>query len=887
MRFEILGPVRAWLGGTRLDIGPPTQQSLLTLLLVNAGDPVTLTGIVDALWGENPPRTAVNIVHRHVGALRRLTDPELPPRATGSLLLPSSGGYRMDVDADMLDLLEFRRLRDRAQYAEALALWRGPIATGIPEHVRSRPEFVAVTHEYLAAVRDGADAAPSAGTPEQVLAAVQRAAADHPLDESIQARLIRLLTAAGNEEKAKHTYETVREQLVEELGVDPGPELRSAVAGGRRRAVPAQLPADLPTFTGRAAELTKSLGLLDTDRTAMTTVAISGMAGVGKTTLAVRLAHQVAHYFPDGRLYVHLHGFSPGAAPSTPDQSASEAVGGLLETLGVPPSRIPADLDARTALYRSMLAGRRVLVLIDDARDAEHALPLLPGAPGCMVIVTSRNQLLSLVARCGAHPITLGLPTAAEARDLLAHHLGPDRVANEPGAVEEIIARCGRLPLALAIVAARATTTPDLSLTDIVAELRASSLDADVRMVFSWSYRAVSTEAARLYRLLGLHPGPHVFPSAAASLAGLQIHETRALLEELAHVHLITERLPDEFTFHDLLRAHAAELAEADDEAPAARARLADHYLYSAYAAAGLLFPYRYRAQLPPIPPGVILTDLGNNQKAEAWLRSERAAMLAVAAQVAQDCQVWQLAAALELFLDRQGRWQQQCTLQRLALAAAERKDDKHGRANAHRALGFAYGRLGRFGEAEAHLDQALALFSELGDLDGQGVTRRNMAFQANRTADHDLALTHYDRVLELYTASGNESGVATVHNEIGWTCILLGKYDEALTECELAVRMQERLGNRSGQASAADSVGYAYHHLGKNSDAIAWYEISLRLYRDINDRSLVADTLSHIGDAYDALGDRDAAKRAWGEALEILDELNHPDAGSLREKLG
>lgn len=811
MRFEILGPVQAWLGGTELDIGPPTQQSLLTLLLVNAGHPVTLTEIVDALWGENPPRTAVNIVHRHVGALRRLTEPDLPPRATGSLLLPSSGGYRMDVGADMLDLLEFRELRDRARYAEALALWRGPIATGIPEHVRSRPEFVAVTHEYLTAVRDGADAALSTGTPEQVLAAVQRAAADHPLDESLQARLILTLAAGGNEDKAKQTYETVREQLVEELGVDPGPELRSAAQGcrrGRARAVPAQLPADLPTFTGRAAELTRSRGLLDGDRPAMTTVVISGMAGVGKTTLAVHLAHQVAHHFPDGQLYVHLHGLSPGA----PDQSVSDAVSGVLETLGVPPSRIPADLDARTALYRSVLAGRRVLVLIDDARDAEHASPLLPGAPGCMVIVTSRNQLLSLVARSGAHPIALGLPTAAEARDLLAHHLGSERVNNEPEAVDEIIAWCGRLPLALAIVAARATTAPDLSLTDIVAELRASGLDADVRTVFSWSYRAVSPEAARLYRLLGLHPGSHVFPSAAASLAGLQIHETRALLEELAYAHLITERLPDEFTFHDLLRAHAAELADADDEAQAARGRLADHYLYSAYAAAGLLFPYRYRAQLPPVPPGVILADLSNNQKAEAWLRSERPAMLAVAA---QDSRAWQLADALELFLDRQGRWQEQSTLQRIALAAAERMDDKHGRANAHRALGFAYGRLERADEAEAHLDKALALFIELGDLDGQGVTRRNIAFQANRTADHDLALTHYDRALELYMSSGNESGVATVHNEIGWTYILLGKYDEALTECELAVRMQDRIGNHSGQASVADSVGYAYHHLG------------------------------------------------------------------------
>ncbi|MFD1045548.1 BTAD domain-containing putative transcriptional regulator [Kibdelosporangium lantanae] len=377
MRFTILGPVRAWLGETELETGPPTQRALLALLLVHAGQPVALADIVDTLWGENPPRTAVNIVHRHVGTLRRLFDPDLSTRETGRLLLPSSGGYRMDVDPASLDLLMFRRLAERAYdkrdltlFDTALSLWHGRIADGVQERVRAHPAFVAVEREYVAVALDAARIALELGQPDRFVPALKLVATANPLNEAVQARLVTALAAMGNQVEAMETYQRTRDLLADELGIDPGVELREAYARIQQRvrrkpAVPTQLPGDLPTFTGRRAELRVTETLYSGQ--AMTTLAIFGMPGVGKTTLAVHVAHELADRFPDGQLYVNLRGFDPVGAVSS-----SNAVRGFLETLGVAPNRMPADLDGQAALYRSLLAGKRVLVVLDDARDTEH-----------------------------------------------------------------------------------------------------------------------------------------------------------------------------------------------------------------------------------------------------------------------------------------------------------------------------------------------------------------------------------------------------------------------------------------------------------------------------------------------------------------------------------
>lgn len=630
MRFEVLGPLRVNRGERELGLGFPQQRALLALLVVQAGRPLTADGIVDVLWPGRPPASAANVVRRYVGSLRRLLEPGLPPRTPGHRLPRRAGGYLLEADEDEVDLLRFRALTKRARravatgrpevalrhFVEALGAWRGPVAMGIPASVREHAVFAAVERELVHTTMTAADAALLCGRPEQVLPRLRQAVELDPLNESLHARHIMTLAASGLQAEALAAYEGVRRLLARELGVPPGTELsaahtrvlrqelrptgpaQSAAQPAARAAAQAdapgpvagaaQVPPVLQAFSGRRAELGSLRAIAEEasdSAGAPATVLISGMAGIGKTTLAVRWAHEIADRFPDGRLYVELRGFAPSRAPLDP----AEALRGMLTALGVAPRHLPRGLDALAGLYRSLLAGRRLLVLLDDAAGTEQVRPLLPASPGCLTLVTSRNSLPSLIAS-GAHPLRLDLPSAADARTVLALRTGHARVAAEPSAADEIVARCGRLPLALAIVAARAVSRPDVPLSALAAGLRHSrgSLDAfsgpgaaaDARTAFACSYRYLPPETARLFRLLPLHPGPDLTADTAAALAGLPVRTARLLLDQLADAHLVTEHAPGRYAPHDLLRAYAAELAEKHDsltERQTARQRLLDH----------------------------------------------------------------------------------------------------------------------------------------------------------------------------------------------------------------------------------------------------------------------------------------------------------------------
>jgi DNA-binding SARP family transcriptional activator len=934
VRFTILGPLAAWREGVEVELGPPTRRALLALLLAHAGQPVTLTEIIDVLWGAEPPDTATNIVHRHVGMLRRLIDPGAAEGPSNAVLPRNSGGYRLPVDADTLDLVRFRQLTEEAEraldagspvkaaelFAEALSLWPAVPVLGIPGRVRTHPTFAAIAREGVVAVRAFAAAALTAGRPELAEASLRRAVADDPLDEASQASLILVLAAIGHQAEALDTYQQVRSRLAEELGVDPGAELRSAYDRVLQQSVPArgateprtweadpwpepvrptQLPADLPSFTGRRFEVDQIRALLDRPQTAMPISVVCGMAGVGKTSLAVHVAHEIAHLFPDGQLHVNLRGFDQNGLTTTP----AEVIRTLLEALGVAPQRIPASWDGQVALYRSLLAGRRVLVLLDNARDTEHARPLLPGAPGCMAIVTSRDQLRGLVAG-GATPLTLGLLSPAEARESLVHRLGADRVDAEPRAVEEIIDRCGRLPLALAVVAARAALYPTFPLAAIAAELRRGhgSLDAfagtdpatDARSVFSWTYRAITPAAARLFRLLAGHPGPDTSVAAAASLVGLPVRRTRDLLAELTGVHLVTELAPGRFACHDLLRAYAAELAaeqEDDDGGQDAQQRLLDHYVHTASAASTLLHPYQEHVPLLPAPrPDAVVEQLTDQQQAKEWLADERAVLQAVmdrATRTGFPAHGCQLGSALEACLGRLGRWQDLVAVQRAAVLCADQLADPFRQADAHRALGFGLCRLAAHQEAGEHLRLALNLFGGLDHHSGQGRTHRALAFQANMLDEHQQALAHYEQAAAHYRASDNRRGIAWVRNEVGWTYILLGDYEHAIEQCQQSVEVHQETGDEHGMAAALDSLGYAHHHLGRYEEAITCYRRALVIYQAAGDLYLEADTLDHVGDAQAALGAAAAAGYAWRAALVIFEELGHSQAKDVRDKLG
>jgi tetratricopeptide (TPR) repeat protein len=596
---------------------------------------------------------------------------------------------------------------------------------------------------------------------------------------------------------------------------------------------------------------------------------------------------------------VDLRGFDPSGTPVRPEA----AVRGFLDALGVPAERIPADPGAQAALYRSLLAGKRMLVLLDNARDAAQVRSLLPGTRGNLVVVTSRSQLTSLAVTAGATQISLDVLTGAEALELLASWLGPARVAGEREAAAEITELCARLPLALAIMAARAVARPGLPLGALAAELRQARerLDVlatgdtatDVRAVFSWSYQNLGDHAARMFRLTGLHPGPSISAPVAASLVALPLAEARAALRELAAAHLLTEHVPGRYAFHDLLRAYAAEQAsttDSDSGRQAAMHRMLDHYLHTSHAATMLISLSRVPLTLDKAQPGVSPEELVDRQEATTWFEAERRVLLGVttaAASAGFDTHAWQIPWAFAAFLQFRGHWGEYAATQRAAQAAAQRLGDLSGQAGAHYHLGLAVGMTGSYDEARDHLSQSLVLRQQLGDLVGQARSHEALGWIGERQGRHKDALEHAHLALELHRRAGHQAGQSAALNAIGWFHARLGDYEQALASCQDALALGRESGDRGIQASALDSIGFAQHHLGHHIQAVASYQQALHLYREHGHRHGTSTVLRHLGDTYYATRDFDRARDIWRQALDILDELHHADADEVRAKLG
>jgi tetratricopeptide (TPR) repeat protein/transcriptional regulator with XRE-family HTH domain len=685
-----------------------------------------------------------------------------------------------------------------------------------------------------------------------------------------------------------------RERFCQAVATDPllsGPTAR-----------PAQLPPDATGFVGRATALQQLNTLLAEhapDSRGVLIAAIGGTVGVGKSTLACHWGHTLRDRFPDGQLYVNLRGFDA----STTVLPAEQALRGFLEALEVGPERMPADLVGLAALYRTLLSGRRMLIMLDNARDAEQVRPLLPGAPGCLVVITSRDQLSSLVATDGAHPVALDLLSPQESRQLLVRRLGRERIAAEPEAVQDIITYAARLPLALTIVAARAAAHPHFPLHTFAAQLHDSRdrLDAlavgedpatDVRAVISWSYRTLGAQPARLFRLLGVHPGPDLSAPAAAALAGIELRPARRLLAELAGMHLIVEHVPGRYAFHDLLRAYALEqarLSEPEADRAAALRRALDHYLHTGYTAALRLNPARDAIELIPSSPGVRAEELLDHEQAMAWFRAEHTVLMAAidaAERAGLDTRTWQLAWTLVHFLDRTGHWHDWAVSQQSALAAARRAGDPGAEAGAHRFLAMAYLYLGRSDEACRHLEQALELDERTGNRLGLAFTRIHLGLAWVRQGDHPRALRHSQRSLALFEALDHRVGQALALNGIGWLQAQLGDHAQALQSCSRALTLAQEIGGADEQAAVWDSLGTIHARLGHHYDAVDCYRRARSLRSALGDRYGEAGTLTRLGQAQHALGDHTGARTAWREALAVLDALNHPDAEQVRERL-
>jgi DNA-binding SARP family transcriptional activator/tetratricopeptide (TPR) repeat protein len=913
--FRLLGGVELQVGATYLSAGPPQRCGVLAALLIDAGRVVPVETLVARIWADDPPDKATRTLHTHLSRIRRLIESTGMPAA----VVRVAAGYRIDVDPFEVDLHRFRALvseaagRDDAERAQrlrtALALWRGEPLAGLNGEWFESVRQAWRTRHLEAAVAWG-EAVLRLGDTTEAITDLSALLVPYPLAEQLVVTLMRLLHAAGRDAEALAQYAAARRRLADELGVEPGPALRQlhrdllresssppvAPSVPAARIVPAQLPLDLARFTGRDAELATLTELAAKAAGTMVVAVVSGTAGVGKTTLAVHLAHRVAARFRDGQLYVNLRGFTPDATPVEP----AEALRDLLHTLGGSGLRVPSDLSGRTTLYRSLLAGRRMLILLDNAREASQLRPLLPGAAGCLVLVTSRDQLLGLAATEDAALLRLDLPSGAEANRLLAARAGAARVAAEPAAAREIVAGCARLPLALAVIAARAAASPHLPLSRLAEELRDASrrIDpftgsdpaTDIRAVLDCSYRTLSGAAARMFRLLAVHPGPDTTVAAAAGLAGLTPAATGPLLTELTVANLLTEHRPGRFTFHDLLRGYADErLAEGGDDDAAALRRVLDHHLHTAYDAAYLLYPQRQRDDPAPPEPGSAPLRLADQTAAMRWYADEREVLLRCvdrAAAAGYHARVWQLANALVTYLHRAGYWESWAATQVTAVTAADRAGDAIAAARAHRHLARAYIQLNRLDDAVEHLREALRRFAAIGDEAGAAHAHMGLTMVFDRQDRHADALVHARAALEMYRSAGNVAGEANALNTLGWHEAELGDFDPALTHCTAALALLGRIGNPYAEADTRDSIAYIYFHRGELDVAMEFYSAALELRRRFGDRYETATTLVRIGDVQAAAGAAADSRTSWSEAWDLLTDLDHPDASAVRDRL-
>ncbi len=943
LRFEVLGPLRVLRGDTALPLGPVQRRVVLAVLLLQRNRSIGRQQVIDAIWGKAQPSHAVNLVQRHVSGLRMMLEPDRSARSSSELLSWTGSGYLFKAPAGSLDLEVFesrlavgraaRASGDLAKAARelhaALQLWRGPICDGLScpllDTQRER-----LTERHISALEDRIDLDLNLGNHQEVIPELRHLIAEHPLRERLRGLLMSALYRAGRQADALAAYQDARKHLREELGVEPAvalqrlqrqilaadPGLEPARPARREQVelvsasglpapsrVPAQLPHGLAGFVGRQAEIEQLNALLPNQESAPTTTvvitAIAGMAGVGKTALAVHWGHQCRQHFPDGQLYVNLRGFDPAGAAMRP----GEAITHLLAALGVPPEEMPDSLEDQAALYRSRTANRRVLILLDNARDAEQVRPLLPGTAGSMVVVTSRNDLTSLAAVDGAFTLTVDVLSPAEARGLLSRRLGERRVEQEPEAIEQIIALCDRLPLALSIVAARAMRTPRYPLAALAAQLRQrpgalNMLDggdhaANVRAVFSWSYEQLSPSAAQLFRLLGLHAGPDISATTMASMSGIEAAERESALRELLRASLVSEPSPGRFAVHDLLRAFAGELAERHDSPDsriAAIRRMLDHYLQTALRADQLLDVNR--AASPRVPPFAVQPDaepLADLSEALAWFNAEwqpLSAALRLAARLGFDDHAWRLARSLASFLDRRGHWAESAELQRIALAAAVRIGDSSAQAVSHSSLADVCIRLGEYSDAQHHLLRCLQLYRLVGDRAGQAEVERSVTRLLGLQGKYGEALPHARQATDLFSELGQRAGEARAINAMGWYNIQLGRLNEGVRLCEQALNLQRLINDRFGQADTLYSLGHAHRLLDEFDQAAECFGQAADLYQEFGDRYHEADVRDSLGDSYAADANLAMARECWQVALRTLDELGHPSAAKVRAKL-
>jgi DNA-binding SARP family transcriptional activator/Tfp pilus assembly protein PilF len=891
MEFRILGSFEADADGVMLPLGGPQLRTVLAVLLLEPGRTIPVSRLVDAVWPDDPPQTAAKQVRNTISRLRTILDSHGSP----DVIAADGGGYRLEIPPGAVDAARFDALTTVARAAAcaggtaeaadalraALALWRGPLLAGMTGPVieaaatawdERRRAAQDIYYQHMLAL----------GQHREIVPELTALLGQDRLRENAAAQLMLALYRSGRQPDALKTYQAIRGRLDAELGLDPGPELQclhqqiltrdteldlrpgtdpvgtpEPSAASAAAVIPRQLPATARHFAGRAGELKQLDDLLSQAAGAdapaggggmpgtVVITAIGGTAGIGKTALAVQWAHQVAERFPDGQLYVNLRGYDP-AQPMPP----ADALAGFLRALGVAGQDIPPEEDERAARYRSLLAGRRMLVILDNAREAEQVRPLLAGTPPCAVVVTSRDSLAGLVARDGAARLDLDLLPPEEAVALLRALIGA-RVDADPGAAATLAERCCRLPLALRVTAELAAARPDVRLAELAGELadqqrRLDLLEAGgdrrtaVRAVFSWSYRHLDSGAARAFRLAGLHPGPDLDTYAAAALTGSTAERAGGGLDVLARAHLIQPAGPGRYGMHDLLRAYARGLAAAQDsegERLKALTRLFDHYLHTAAAAMDTLFPAE-RHRRPGIPPPVTpAPPVTEGAAARAWLDAERASLTAVVAYTAGHGwhgHATRLAATLFRYLYNGGHCPEAIIIHDHARRAARHTGDGAAEAAALTNLGAVDLQQGRHQQAAGNLQQALALCREIGDRGGEARTLGDLGVVDRRQGRCDQADGHHRQALALFREFGDRGGEAEALNGLGEVFLAAGQPDQARIQHATALDVASQVGAKYEQARAHQGLGSVRHDNGDPGQASHHWREALTLYTDL-----------------------------------------------------
>jgi DNA-binding SARP family transcriptional activator/Flp pilus assembly protein TadD len=935
---RVLGPVEIELDGQPIDLGRPRQRCVLAVLLVEPNTVVPVEALVDRVWGEDPPRAVRNALHAHLARLRRALagSPEIR-------VVRRSGGYLVEVDAESVDLHRFRRLvaaarsvndeQASAWLEQALALWRGTALTGITgswaEGFRT-----SLDGEWLATVLERNAADLRRGRHVELLAELRRLLAAHPLHERLAAQLMLATYRAGSQAEALQVFHNIRGVLIEELGIEPGEELQHLyqriLTGDAALAAPTAhrgaslhyLPRDIDDFTGREAELDRlvmSLPAVDDTPPAVVITAVDGMAGIGKTALAIHAAHQLSHRYPDGHLFLDLHGHSGDHDPLDP----AAALETLLRALGVPAEKIPHGLTERAGLWRAELANCKAMVVLDNAADATQIRPLLPANPHCLVLITSRRRLTDLES---AYTLSLDVMPPSDARALFTRIVGDDRVTAEPEAVDEVLRLCGLLPLAIRIAAARLRARPAWTIAHLAQRLRQQQRrlnelavgDRSMTAAFRLSYHHLGPDQQRIFRLLGLHPGTYFDAHQAAALADLSLEQADQHLEDLVEVHLLQQPRAERYRFHDLLRAYAAQLTtetDTDTTRQAAQHRLLDHYLHTASVAMYTILPHE-RTVRPSIPASPTPTpNVTDYEQAQAWLKTERTNLLAImhtAVRHGGPARTSHLSTTFGRYLDICGYYDNALTLHTDTLTLCQHTGNRLLEAHALHGLGLTHYRLAQYEQALAYYQQALKVLRQVGNRNGEGHVLHGMGLVNEQLGRYEQARIDYEQALTIARGTGSryleahvllglgfiawrvghyQPALAHLHQTLTITrtfqipspyveshtlaalgCVSqrLGHHEQARTHLEQALTLARRTGDRALQGQALDDLGAADLRTGRFPQALTHLHQALELARDIGDRTLEAHILANLGLTHGQMGHHDQAHTHLQAALTI-----------------